>query len=140
VGDDVVADAGVDVGGEDAFFDEVGFGAVGAEAYDAAGPCGGHSGDMEELGDCGVVDVDWIEWGGLGESGGEEAECQQEDGPGGWGAHDSLCAKSGGGGGSFRRGIELRSIAAQPSHKNKDVARVGHPEVSWRLTRSGWVR
>ncbi len=97
MGDDVVADAGVDAGGEDAFFDEVGFGAVGAEAKDAAGPGGGDSGDLEELCEGGVVDVSGIEWGGLGECAGEEGEGEQEDGPGGWVAHGYYCAPKGAG-------------------------------------------
>jgi len=58
VRDDVRLDSAVDLGGKNAVLDEVELCAVRPEAHDAIGPTARDAGDLEQLGQSGVIDVD----------------------------------------------------------------------------------
>jgi hypothetical protein len=60
VGDDVILDAVIDVAWKDAAFQQVLFGAVGAEADDARGPGGREAGNFGQLVSGGAVDIDAV--------------------------------------------------------------------------------
>lgn len=58
--DDVVADAVVDIGGQNALFDQVLLGTVGPEADDSLRPGACHAGDFQQLVESGMIQVDAI--------------------------------------------------------------------------------
>ena len=68
MGYDVVFDANVELAGDYALLEQILLGAVGPEAHDASGPTAGHTGDLQQLIDGSVIDVDARlgRWGGGG--------------------------------------------------------------------------
>ena len=74
VRDDVVLDPVVDFAGDDALIEQILLGAVGPEAHNAAGPAARHAGNLQQLIDGGVIDID--------------ARLRRRSGCGGFGAPD----------------------------------------------------